>query len=261
MIRFRLGILVLMLLLSICIFGPHPTFAQPPTPTPPVFNLDHFKAYNIHVKEKKLPEVSVQDQFMPYRPEKINPDRIRFFANPVSKDNAGKKDEFAHLTWYRIRKDKPEKEITYLNQFTEFKPNKITVRKLSALLVPTEKIEKNSQFPKNLDHYLCYQVVTGFDRSKQITLDDQFQEKVTTSAGGPEYFCNPSSKNNDPIKNNEDHLAVYVLGRGKEVDKEITIKNQFKKQSLKVLDQVFLLVPTKKLKVSPPPGKHDDQMQ
>lgn len=251
-----LVILASLLMLSSCDY-----FASPPT-----FNLDHFKAYNIKIiKAEKPKDVSVQDQFIEKlvnKPITISLKKIKYFANPVNKNGEKIKDKFAHLAWYPILKDKERKEIKYRvkysNQFTGFKVNEIVVHKLRALLVPSEKIIKNSKFPDKLDHYLCYQVVEGFDRAKRLTLVDQFPPEVKTAAGGPTYFCNPCSKNGKPINNNADHLAVYVLGTGKAINKDIVIKNQFTEQSLKVEDQIFLFVPSDKSDFFPDSGQPGD---
>jgi hypothetical protein len=227
---------------------------QPSYPEPPKFNLDHFKAYNITIIEaKKPPGVTVKDQFM-YNAEQLDPKKIKYLILPVNKkvDEERYKGELPipksqnHLSWYRVKGDNSRVEFEFRNQFTNFKFTKMVVKKLRALLVPTEKIKKYSKFPENLDHYLCYQRVEGERTTKQVILSDQFQQNVKTTAIGPEYFCNPCSKNGKEIKNSEDHLAVYVLGKGKSAEESVSIDNQFGKQSIVVKDQIFLLVPSKK---------------
>lgn len=216
------------------------------------FNLDHFKAYNIaNIKAKEPKEVTLQDQFIGKpEPEKLTPDKIKYFILPVSKKtDKGESpilNQQNHLGWYPLDKDTLRKKLAFSNQFTNHEFTKMAVKNLKAILVPTEKIKKDSKFPENLDHYLCYQRVEGERTTNQVTLGDQFQKDVTTQAIGPEYFCNPCSKDGKEIKNKADHLAVYIIGKGKSAEESINIKNQFGDQSFDVRDQIFLLVPSQK---------------
>jgi len=223
---------------------------QKPAYQEPEFNLDHFKAYKIeNVKAKKPKEVTVKDQFID-KPATLKPELIKFIILPVSKKIDKKISPILnkqnHLAWNPLRKDTSEIKFAFSNQFTNFKFTEMVVKKLRAILVPTEKIEKGSQLPETLDHYLCYQRIKGERTTKTVTLGDQFQKEVSTKATGPEYFCVPCSKDGKEIKNKADHLAVYVLGRGKSAGKSISIQNQFGDQSFDVKDQIFLLVPSKK---------------
>ncbi len=247
-------VLTVLLALSGC---SSPTPPSAPAPKKPAFRLDHFKIYAISdVEAQETPSVTVKDQILK-EPLLITPDKLRYFCTPVAKTYAKNTsqiiDKFAHLAWYPFRNDIELKTITYLNQFTDYKPKQLKFNKLEALLVPTEKVERASKFPGTLDHYLCYRVTEGSDPEVTVTLEDQFQ-KTTANVTGPVFFCVPCSMNDRghdfPIKNVADHLAVYNITAGPDVPAEQNqqkINNQFGEQSFKILRQLYLLVPTQKI--------------
>jgi hypothetical protein len=200
------------------------------------------------VMAKEQPTVTVRDQIIK-EPISITPRKLRYFCNPTDKNDEKRKDMSAHLAWYPCRRAIPEHAIIYVNQMTGFLPATLKIDQLWALLVPTEKIEKDSKFPEKLDHYLCYKVNDGSNPRKKVALVDQFQSTETETTG-PIYFCVPCSKNNQPIKNEKDHLTVYNIGSGPEVSPDknmVKIDNQFKEQRFKALRQLLLFVPTEKL--------------
>jgi hypothetical protein len=242
-----------LLVLSSC-SSPTP---PPPSPKEPAFKLDHFKMYGISdVEAQETPSVTVKDQILK-EPLLITPQKLHYFCTPVAKAYKKKVteiiDKSAYLAWYPYGNDIELKTVTYLNQFTDFKPKQLKFNKIEALMVPTEKVERGSRFPENLDHYLCYKVTEGSDPEATATLEDQFQ-KTSASVKGPIYFCVPCSKNDRghdfPIKNVADHLAVYSITSGPDVPEEanrLKVNNQFGEQSFKILRQVYLLVPTQKI--------------
>jgi hypothetical protein len=181
----------------------------------------------------------------------VTPTKIKYFATAVQKNDIKIKNPLAHLAWYRIPDGVVrEFEVTFLNQMTNYENKKIKINRLRSILVPTGK--KGEGFPNDLDHYLCYQVVGGDATTKQVTLvDPQFKQEGKVKAIGPQFFCNPCSKDKLQIKNREDHLTVYVLDPGRFVNKNVSINNQFDGQDIKINDQIYLFVPTKKIDFSP----------
>jgi hypothetical protein len=256
----KLGTVLLACLLWLVSCGPQP-------PQPPTFKLDHFKAYDLDIIESKEPgTVRVNDQFVKEEsPQGVDVEltKIKYFATAVRKNDESIKNPLAHLAWYRtplgIVRDYT---ITIVNQMTDFEEKKINIQRLRALLVPTGK--EGEGFPEDLDHYLCYQVIGGSDSIvRKVTLNDpQFEQQGEVEVRGPSYFCNPCSKISEDgtfqIKNKEDHLAVYLISPGNSVDEDKaqkTIINQFDGQVIKVKNQIFLFVPTKKVGFEPtPPG-------
>lgn len=233
---------------------------SPPTAAlekPPIFKLDHFKVYEIrYLKGEKPKPVTVKDQITT-EPITIELKKMNSFLTPVEKNGEKIKDKSAHFSWYPYHRQIKEHTVTYANQFTDYKFKELKLTEIAALLLPTEKKEKGSMFPEKLDHFLCYKVSEGSDPPKKVILVDQFQ-KVKTEAKGPYFFCVPCSKNKKAIINEKDHLAVYSVGSGPFVkpDKNVkNIKNQFGVHRIKVLTQLYVLVPTKKKESKSPSGK------
>jgi len=214
------------------------------------FKLDHFKAYDL--RETYQETVEIQDQFNEdWRPISLE-ERVRFLT-PVKKNLIDIQDPTAHLTWYRI-KDVSIKEIqiTYLNQMTDDKPEKLNIDKLIGLLVPTRKHLLHGDFPDKLDHYTIYRAYPHVDVKKDIVLRDQFKmtafSKATLSG-----FCAPCLKRREIDKdkkfdyhNPKDYLVIYSIPIDK-LEKKIDTNNQFGEDQFIILRQVFLLVPTKKI--------------
>jgi hypothetical protein len=249
----KLCLVITLALLLACAYSSRPAAQE----KPPTFKLDHFKMYQITFIEGKKPvPVTVKDQIT-RKPVSIEVKQMNAFLTPVEKNGEKRKDLSAHLSWYPYHREIKEHTVQYANQFTGYKLKTLKVNEIAALMLPTEKIEKGSSFPEKLDHFLCYKVSAGSDHSKKVTLVDQFQ-KVATEAKGPYFFCVPCSKNDKPMINGADHLAAYAVGSGPLVNPEKnvkSIKNQFGEQRIKVLRQLYLLVPTKKVEVKIPPGK------
>jgi hypothetical protein len=246
-------LLAVLLVLSSC-SSPEP---PPPAPQEPAFKLDHFKMYAINdLEAQEAPSVTVKDQILK-EPLLISPDKLKYFCTPLTMTNAKKtatiKDKFAYLAWYPILNDIELTTVNYVNQFTEFKSKQLKFNRLEALMVPTERIDRDSKFPEKLDHYLCYKVTEGSDPESTVKVEDEFQ-KTSANLKGPIFFCVPCSKNDRgkdfPIKNVADHLAVYSITSGPDVPQEansLKTNNQFGEQSFKVLRQVYLLVPTQQI--------------
>lgn len=213
-----------------------------PPPQPPAFTLDHFKAYNVEII------VLVDDQFINPQPITLEAE-VKFFATPVSKEDEKKWNRQAHLAWYNLKKPIPvNKDISYFNQFNTDTEKKIQLGRLMSLLVPYEKVINNSKFPK-LDYYLCYEIVSiaSSDRMMKVKLADQFQTVNSLPKSTPKFFCTPCSIDNEPIRNEDDHLVVYELPEDKAVNTKITIKNPlFGEHRFIVRQQKYLLVPTAK---------------
>ena len=117
---------------------------------------------------------------------------LDFFANPVSKNGQPLYDKNAHLSWYRgLQTEEPMRRVLVENQFGRFD---IRTGTGYGLLVPSQKVEEGSEFPKALDHYKVYRLV---DVEKvpdaKLKLRDQFgTEEVALRL--PMYFAVPVVK-------------------------------------------------------------------
>ena len=212
---------------------------------------NHFKVYEAKSAEPFKPIVVVlKDQF-DKEPMKVKLTSISFFANPVEKKT--EKGTYripvpnAHLTWYEFKDMRPKKRIVkFKNQFGE---QKWMLGEAVFLLVPTQKLRKGSSMPREFNHFKAYKYLEGDFKPIKVLLKDQFDEKhVKVIVKKPLFFCNPVSKNEEPIFNKRYHLACYLIeGEFPGGPKSINIVNQFKENRLYPGGPIMLCVPTEKL--------------
>lgn len=224
----------------------------------PEFKLEHFKAYSLEDTDiAKYSLVIPKDQFTG---DRLWHGTIRvyhepkFLSNPVSKNREGLKDTSAHLAWYRVTPDTlwsdRDRIVDYRNQFTAYEKRQLKTGKVRYLLAASEKVEFGSVFPKNLDSFLCYEVMSSDTTvSTHVRLEDQFLTEET-NAVGPVLFCNPVFIAGQPIQNEEDHLVWYILGpEATDFATRRGLKNIFHDPPIMVRvtsEILYLGVPTKK---------------
>lgn len=228
----------------------------------PESRLEHFKGYRVFPDTIGPGPVVLEDQFDRRRNRKDSVDFLmaRYFANPVSKNGEAVRDSVTHLVWYviRSRTEHPRRKVVYTNQFTGDRGLGLTTGFASHLLVPAKKIERkdsdsydppqDSRFEsKTVSHLKCYNVVEAEPDSANVTLKDQFFG-ADYIARGPDYFCNPCSKNGGPVPNEADHLTIYRLESvtGRDSTRSVIAIDQFGRDRLSVRWSTWLLVPTKK---------------
>ena len=95
-----------------------------------------------------------------------------------------------------------------------------------------------------LDHYHCYRVspVTRF-RPQRVQLADQFGVSRAVVVR-EQMLCAPVEKNNESIRNKEDHLVCYVVQGGRNAGKRVEVVNQFGRAVLQVGGTVTFCVPS-----------------
>jgi hypothetical protein len=123
------------------------------------------------------------------------------------------------------------------------------------LLVPTQKLEQGSVFPKELDHYKVYRL-TDVEQvpDKVLKLKDQFggsEVKLRL----PLYFAVPVTKRHgdrtEPIHNERAHLLIFSITT-QEVQKTIKLRNQFARGiSVRVVRSLMLAAPSLKREWKP----------
>jgi hypothetical protein len=216
--------------------------------------LDHFKVYEV----EKIPVgflVHLTDQF-DGQPKEANLDTLSYFANPALKFHAGGevgvKDGNRHLNWYDLRQQQPEprRTIRFRNQFGQ---HSVVIKDPKFLLVPAQKTsDEGSVFPKDLDHYKCYEVISvdTLPNLPVVTLEDQFGSADSLQVRKPRFFCVPVKKGvpgtvPPDIVNAEDHLAVYDIPPEAH-QLEIKALDQFGERALTVIRSVLLAVPSEK---------------
>ena len=214
-------------------------------PGPDDHKLDHYLAYLIDPWKLHF-RVTLKGQF-DKKFQKATVTRFIRFLNPVIKNNEGKKNHHAHLNWYRIHtKELAQRKVAVRNQFGL---QLLTLLRPVGLLVPAEKIEPNSQFPKELDHYKVYNAIPDKLILRKVLLEDQF-DKVETVVEQAVYFAVPVEKRHEKrhfrIHNKEDHLVFYSI-----VPKEFTrtheVQSQFGPHQMTTIENELLGVPTFKL--------------
>ncbi len=111
------------------------------------------------------------------------------------------------------------------------------------------------------DHYLCYvaKELPPFSNPPVVDLTDQFFH-AAYDVGRANLFCNPASKNFEPITDDETHQKAYRIKKvaGPHIQPFVTIQNQFGQLRLHVVTETHLMVPTSKgFGVAPPPPDPD----
>jgi hypothetical protein len=223
-----------------------PSHKLSPDKLPKQLKLDHFKFYKFKPIQTKF-DVRVQGQFDKEMVPVHLPEIIGF-ANPVAKDRGMIIDKNAHLTLYKLlqRLAEPNRRLSIDNQFGK---QELVIGKPMGLLVPTEKIEKGSGFPRNLDHYKVYSVLESKPVERSVMLKDQF-DSGKVRIGKPSHFCVPvlkKHKKESPIVNEKAHITIYEIEPTKNYDLVIRVRDQFGKRKVPIDKSALLGVPTLKL--------------
>ena len=206
--------------------------------------LDYFQIYDVANREA-TGKVLLQGQF-DERPLKMELALLDFFANPVAKNAEPIYDNNAHLTWYRgVQPPEPMRAVVLETQFGRFE---IRTGRAYGLLVPTQKVESGSVFPKTLDHYKVYRLV-DVEKIPDVTLKlrDQFGASEARLRL-PLYFAVPVRKRHEikeyPIQNERAHLLIFGI-TPRDLQKKVTLRNQFTKgTSLAIVRSLMLAVPS-----------------
>ena len=117
------------------------------------------------------------------------------------------------------------------------------------LLVPTQKLVGELEFPDRLNHYRCYEV-TGPRVGMRVTLDDQFgSDQVRVER--PKLFCNPVEKTvageTFRIEERAVHLTCYeIFAPQRTRATTFGVVNQFETDMFTVTAFELLCVPAEK---------------
>jgi hypothetical protein len=219
---------------------------------PPDTGKNHFKTWRIQPQTFNR-TVFVQDQFME---DSLRLVRIEFLSNPVQKVvqndtfNITRPDD--HLTWYRAVGRDTLLKVEYVNQFES---TTVAIDSVKYLLVPTQK--QPHAPPESLDHYKAYRIKdpVGFDWP--CVLMDQFDSLYGMPESiymlKPLYFLTPALKNMPPpMFDSVTHYVAYEIFPKRFFPITVNTFDQFGTHVLQVDTSKFLLVPTAKLRVTPP---------
>jgi len=212
--------------------------------------LDYFQIYDLENKPA-AGNILLQGQFDEKR-IKMQLALVDFFGNPVSKNGEPLYDKNAHLAWYRgVQPAEPIRRVILENQFGTFD---IRTGTGYGILVPTQKVEPGSAFPEALDHYKVYRLVDVEPVPHGIIkLRDQFGPSETPLRI-PLYFAVPVAKRhgttNYPIHNRTAHLLIFSINV-RNVQKKITLRNQFSRSTVNLVRSIMLAVPSLKREWKP----------
>ncbi len=106
------------------------------------------------------------------------------------------------------------------------------------------------------DHYLCYAAKFSPKFEKRtVTLLDQFDADgsagTQTRVLKPVLFCNPASKNGEPLYEKTGHLKCYAI-KPKKAKHTVVVRNQFGQPIVKTKRSTMLCLPTEKNAEGPP---------
>jgi hypothetical protein len=159
------------------------------------------------------------------------------------------RNQGGHLTCYDILAGTFRASVSLVNQFGS---QSIQVERPDVLCVPTDKlIDPDPIGP--VDHYKCYEASGLPPTVPPVTLTDQFQTRMVTVLN-PFLFCNPASKNDEPILDPNGHLTCYVTDPPTALVGLISVANQFDPSfQVDVGPAIGLCVPSLKLSWTPQP--------
>jgi hypothetical protein len=170
----------------------------------------HFRCYIVSQQTPEPAEtVTLRDQFI--SEATLTVDEPLQFCAPTSKNGADILEPEEHLTMY----DAPQELTPHLTVSTEdqFGPRTLEVVGARLLLVPTQKLVGDLDFPDRLNHYRCYEA-NGARVGEDVTLEDQFSSD-TVRVEEPRFFCNPVEKihagDTFRIEEREVHLRCYEI--------------------------------------------------
>ena len=227
-----------------------PTQKIEPGSHEPPLRLDHYLLYEVLGAPHAEELVALNDQFS------SEPDAYVYaplaLGVPVQKtDAAGVTEIFNpndHLLFYEIW---VEGEFTTQVQIAnQFQQGVFDVYEPLSLAVPSTKTELPA--PPPLDHFKGYTLIEPIPAEpNEIYLEDQFGAFWAEATLAWE-FCNPVSKNGEPLWYPDNHLTLYDIYYEEPLPYwDVYVRNQFGEQYLEVDLPVKLAVPTWKLE---PPG-------
>jgi cysteine-rich repeat protein len=211
---------------------------------------EHFKLYKINTTAGAVPfapqQVTLEDAFGSRTLSVLKP---AFLGNPVDKQGEGIIDDTMHLECYKTKDGSGSQVIpspvVVRNQFSL---HFLTVTKASSLCMPTAKNGVATDL--GADRFRCYKV-KGAKISATVTLQDQFETKVTVVEGAPKLLCNPAQQTLAMIEQPERRLLCYKIKdakldppQPKFVKQAVTTENSFGNESLTASKAALLCVPS-----------------
>jgi hypothetical protein len=201
---------------------------------------DHFLCYTAKFEPKfEKRTVTLRDQFdLSPLPHEVK--KPKLFCNAAAKNAEPISDSTRHLKCYQLKGQKLEATALVQNQFGM---KTIETKKSDLLCLASDKNDEGE--PVELDDYKCYKAKFPKLERRPVTLLDQFQVPIQTEVVKSERFCNPVSKDQQPIKDPLDHLECFKIKPVK-VERVVTVENQFGTETVTTKKAVSLCVPSSK---------------
>jgi hypothetical protein len=220
--------------------GPVPGYNAP--------GIDHYKLYET-IGPSYTGPLRLRDQFWDINVITL---QLTKFATPVSKNDEGICDEFAHQSWWEFFVPGPIRMIEAQDQFGT---NDWMLGEARYLVLPALKNEGVGQPLPEFNHYLCYEA-QGPTLGLEVLLVDQFDQTVVIVLEG-KYFCNPCEKETPdgivyPIVDPEAHMTVYFVENPVPYDIPVLVQDQFMEGNLILHENFYLAVPALKNHVFEP---------
>ena len=222
-----------------------------------VIDPGHYKTWKItDFSPAQIRTVIAKDQFMT---DNLTLDQAVYLSNPVQKCTPLRcfnvADTTEHFMWYNARGRDTLLDVTFENQFQQ---TTLRIDSVKYFLLPARKFPHNP--PKLLDHYKAYRIRNPQPITAQIQLRDQFDltpEVINTLV--PRYFLTPAQKTfgpvPDPIFDTLTHFVAYEIFPKRPSTQNRDVEDQFSPpvHPIRIDSSVYLLVPTCKLRATPPP--------
>ncbi|MGH8004996.1 MAG: DUF7450 family protein, partial [Limisphaerales bacterium] len=218
---------------------------------------NHYKTWRItDFSTPQIRTVIAKDQFMV---DNLTLDQAVYLSNPAQKCIPGRcfniADTSDHFMWYNARGRDTLLDVEFVNQFQQ---TTLRIDSVKYFLLPARKFPHNP--PKLLDHYKAYRIRNPQPLTLPVQLRDQFDltpEVINTLV--PRYFLTPAQKTfgpvPDPIFDTLTHFVAYEIFPKRPSTQNRDVEDQFSPpvHPVRIDSSVFLLVPTCKLKATPPP--------
>ena len=223
---------------------------------PPTGCADHYLCYKSKLTGfTAVPSVHLVDEF---EDVSVAVTKARDLCTPASKNGSPVHDDTTHLVAYSFRQSTPHTRRT-VGTADQFGTLFLTTTKPDTLLVPTNSDPATTppapdENTINVNHYKCYKVkiasgTAKFPKGVQASVADEFNAPPKLfDVRKPKHFCNPVSKNGEPVKDANAHLVCYqvkgVKGQPKHVRRTVFVNNQFGPETMTTIKESLLCVPS-----------------
>jgi hypothetical protein len=207
----------------------------------------HFRCYVVgNQTPAPAQNVTLSDQFI--RGAQLSIDEPLLFCPPTSKNALPIEEPDEHLTVYGAALELSNHLIVQTED--QFGPRTLRIIGARYLLVPTQKLVGDLDFPRKLNHSWCYEA-EGERVRQTVSLDDQFGTDASVRVERPKLFCNPVEKLHGTVRARilepDVHLTCYeIFAPQRTESQQFGVLNQFERDLFTVTSSQLLCVPSAK---------------